>query len=127
MATPNDRDTSRNASTLVVLVAEADDPIGVGSEVGVDGWAERLGSDDEEAVHERATSAATNRPAILDGTGTPLGERTLAHEARIGALEPCVNPGTTSPQASSGNVELRARREARQRRVTEPFGPETRR
>jgi hypothetical protein len=92
MATPNDRDTSRNASTLVVLVAEADDPIGVGSEVGVDGRAERLGSNDEEAVHETATSAATNRPAILDGTGTPLGERTLAHEARIGALEPCVNP-----------------------------------
>jgi hypothetical protein len=87
MATPNDRDTSRNVSTLVVLVADPDDRTeGVEVAVDVDEGAEGVVSGGEDVEHATATSPATKRPArwIFDGKGTPLGERTLAHDARIG-------------------------------------------
>ena len=70
IVTPSDRDTSWNASTLVVRVADLDDPTdGVDSDTGVDGRTDWLGSGGEYVVHAAVTSPATSRPArtIFDG------------------------------------------------------------
>lgn len=85
MATPNDLDTSWNASTLVVRAVEPGDdrsPDGAELWAGVDERARGL-DPGAEVVHDAAVTTAITKPAkrIFDGTGgTPLGQATLAHE-----------------------------------------------